>query len=172
MKREHDEELCKKYPKIFKDRHASMRTTAMCWGFAVGDGWFKIIDNACWLVQQHIDHERSTRARILRKKRNKEPLFDWEVETLLKDATTQTVATQIKEKFGTLRFYYRGGDDYVDGVISMAESMSAVTCEQCGNPGKRNGGGWLTVLCAPCREESSNGFDEIEEYKPMDDSGV
>jgi len=33
MKQELDELLCKKYPKIFKDRYADMQTTAMCWGF-------------------------------------------------------------------------------------------------------------------------------------------
>jgi hypothetical protein len=57
------------------------------------------------------------------------------------------VATQIKEKFGTLRFYYFGGDDYCHGVESMAESMSAVTCEVCGSPGKLRNGGWIRTLC-------------------------
>jgi len=29
----------------------------------------------------------------------------------------------------------------------MAESMSGVTCEECGNPGKSHGNGWITTLC-------------------------
>ncbi len=63
------------------------------------------------------------------------------------DLIPQVTLDQVKEKFGTLRFYYSGGDDYISGLASMAESMSAVTCEECGNPGKTVGGGWLTTLC-------------------------
>jgi len=59
----------------------------------------------------------------------------------------QVTVDQIKEKFGTLRFYYTGGDDYIDGLVSMAEAMSSVTCESCGNPGKSTGGGWIRTLC-------------------------
>jgi hypothetical protein len=32
-------------------------------------------------------------------------------------------------------------------MVRMAEGMSGVTCEECGNPGKTVGGGWLTTLC-------------------------
>ena len=38
MKKELDEALVAKYPKIFKYRHAPMTHTAMCWGFDCGDG--------------------------------------------------------------------------------------------------------------------------------------
>jgi hypothetical protein len=54
---------------------------------------------------------------------------------------------QVKEKFGTLRFYYTGGDDEISGMVRMAESMSGVTCEECGNPGTTGGQGWLVTLC-------------------------
>ena len=59
----------------------------------------------------------------------------------------QVTLDQVKEKFGTLRFYYTGGDDAIDGMVAMAEAMSGVTCEECGSPGKRVGGGWITTLC-------------------------
>jgi hypothetical protein len=62
-------------------------------------------------------------------------------------ACQQVVVSQVKEKFGTLRFYYHGGDKVVDGMVRMAESMSAVTCEECGNSGERRGGGWIITLC-------------------------
>ena len=35
MREELDKLLCEKYPLLFKDRNADMRTTAMCWGFAM-----------------------------------------------------------------------------------------------------------------------------------------
>lgn len=56
-------------------------------------------------------------------------------------------AVQVKEKFGTLRFYTDISDEYIDGVIQMAEYMSAVTCETCGNLGKLRGVGWLYTAC-------------------------
>jgi hypothetical protein len=59
----------------------------------------------------------------------------------------QVVAVQVKEKFGTLRFYYSGGDEFVAGLVAMAESMSGVTCERCGTPGRLHGRGWIKTLC-------------------------
>jgi len=55
MKKELDEYLCNKYPKIFAQRHLGMHETCMCWGFTCGDGWFNIIDNLCDVIQHHID---------------------------------------------------------------------------------------------------------------------
>jgi hypothetical protein len=59
----------------------------------------------------------------------------------------QVTLDQVKEKFGTLRFYYTGGDDEISGMVRMAESMSGVTCEECGSPGETKGNGWLVTLC-------------------------
>jgi hypothetical protein len=59
----------------------------------------------------------------------------------------QVVAVQIKEKFGSLRFYYDGGNQFCRGVISLAEEMSACICEVCGDFGKMRKGGWIRTLC-------------------------
>lgn len=130
MRKELDEELCRKYPQIFRDRHADMRTTAMCWGFDCGDGWYNIIDAVCAMIQ---NHERNNKLNNV--------------------VMPPVVATQVKEKYGTLRFYYTGGDDYIDGVVSMAEYMSGVTCENCGSPGKIYEGAWVRTLCGEHAEE-------------------
>jgi len=57
---------------------------------------------------------------------------------------------QIKEKFGTLRFYYSGGDDTITGMVHLAESLSGKTCEITGSPGslhkKGKGYGWYKTL--------------------------
>jgi uncharacterized Zn finger protein (UPF0148 family) len=34
----------------------------------------------------------------------------------------------------------------------MAVSMSAITCEECGNPGRSRDGGWIRTLCDNCQE--------------------
>jgi hypothetical protein len=59
----------------------------------------------------------------------------------------QVTLDQVKEKFGTLRFYYTGGDDYISGLVSMAEAMTEVTCEECGKPGTQTKGGWIKTAC-------------------------
>jgi hypothetical protein len=183
-----DEKLVKKYPKIFRDRYAPMNRTAMCWGFAHGDGWYNIIDAVCRNIQGHINHNRQERARVLRYNRLLKraakgdvlPLqlyFTYNpdstepsryaierVEKILSEpepqyktvpsACSQVVAVQVKEKYGTLRFYYDGGDDFIYGIVQMAESMSEVTCEACGNPGKLRNGGWIQTLCDVHAEEA------------------
>jgi hypothetical protein len=78
----------------------------------------------------------------------------------------QVTLDQVKEKFGTLRFYYTGGDEYISGMVAMAESMSGVICESCGNPGERRGGGWVHTYCTPCEEaREAKRAKEMEEWE-------
>jgi hypothetical protein len=136
MREELDRQLVEKYSKIFANRYADMRTTAMCWGFEHGDGWYPIIDSLCGNIQNHID---------------------W--QTKQGKTVPQVVATQVKEKFGTLRFYYDGGDDVIDGMVRMAESWSAVACEECGTPGTQNSRGWIKTLCETHRREREDQYE-------------
>ena len=138
MRQELDHELCEKYPKIFRDRHAPMTQTAMCWGFDCGDGWYNIINTLCSQIQGYVDWKNSQREKLL--ERNPHNIE-------IPDEVPQVVAVQVKEKFGTLRFYADGGDDRTDGMISMAEAMSAVTCETCGSPGEIRGRSWFYTAC-------------------------
>ena len=126
-----DELLCQRYPKMMVNREKSMMETCMCWGFECGDGWFNILDQLMGNIQHHIDW----------KNKNGEVVH-------------QVTLNQVKEKFGTLRFYYTGGDNYIDGMVTMAESMSGVTCEECGLPGTQTQGGWIKTACAAHRGES------------------
>jgi hypothetical protein len=148
MKDELDRKLCERYPKIFADRHGDMKTTAMCWGFECGDGWFNIIDKLCWNIQDYIDCSNEQRERLL----NHNPY-----NVSVHEEIPQVVATQVKEKFGTLRFYYSGGNDYITGMFRMAESMSSVICEVCGSSGKSRGHSWYYTAC----DEHTNKVDLI-----------
>ena len=98
------------------------------------DGWYEILSRLCYIVNNHLDY----------KKRLNEPLesFCW---------------SQIKEKFGGLRAYCYGADEYIRGAIEMAESISYITCEVTGEKGKirykkndENGQSipaWVRTLC-------------------------
>ena len=65
MRDELDKMLCERYPKMFVNRYADMKETAMCWGFDIGDGWFNIIDHLCNNIQSHIDWRNSQRELLL-----------------------------------------------------------------------------------------------------------
>ena len=132
MKQELDQKLCEKYPKIFANRYADETTTAMCWGFECRDGWYQLIDTLCDTIQSYIDRN---------KKYNN---ID----------TPQVTAIQVKEKFGTLRFYYDGGDDVIRGMVWLAENLSAEICENCGNPGELVKSSWVQTLCNTCRNKN------------------
>jgi len=193
MKRELDEYLCKVYPKMMVNRNKSMQETCMCWGFECGDGWFQILNQLMGNIQHHIDWKERQREVSIKFNRIAEQLkagdstlFDEEYKdmidqeykekrrqelidrypTAIPEPITQVTLDQVKEKFGTLRFYYSGGDDYIRGMVSMAESMSGVTCEECGKPGTQTPGGWIKTVC---KEHGGVDYDtpedELEETK-------
>jgi hypothetical protein len=157
MKRELDEALCAKYPLIFKDRNADMRTTAMCWGLECGDGWYNIIDVLCGLLTSEYRQAQSRYDFI--KDKVDQPQWEGskkiitqeqidEAKAKLDEETLKVpVAVQVKEKFGGLRFYVQAATKEHYNYISFAESMSYRTCESCGAEGKTYTDGWHTTLC-------------------------
>lgn len=62
---------------------------------------------------------------------------------------------QIKEKYGTLRFYPRGCTDEQWDIISKYEELSYNTCEICGDTetAKVRGEHWFSCMCDACWEE-------------------
>ena len=152
-----------------------MSQTCMCWGFAHGDGWFNIINALCSNIEHHVKWKREQRAKALLFNRKlkraiaaNDPTVlynpkwadkEWHINECVEKFRThafeevperveRVVVEQVKEKFGTLRFYYRGGDEQVFGMVRMAESMSACTCEVCGSPAQTGQhGGWVGTLC-------------------------
>jgi hypothetical protein len=61
---------------------------------------------------------------------------------------------QVKEKYAGLRFYIGSATEEIHDIISEYERKSLKTCEQCGEPGKVVGTGWLLTLCEECDKES------------------
>lgn len=126
----------------------------MFWGIETGDGWYDIIDALC----EALESVYTTGVGV----------GDEFVEI-----KPQVIADQIKEKYGTLRFYYHIEFDeairqlgetnpvvkqrtseyrwYIDGIVHMAEVLSARTCEDTGQHGELHvsGGsrlGWYRTL--------------------------
>jgi len=80
--------------------------------------------------------------------------------------------TQIKEKFGGLRFYYFGPpitENWTDEKdiefadrVSKAEADSFKTCEACGAPGEVRPGGWISTLCDEHAKKEDNETTDVQ----------
>lgn len=158
MSPEKEEKLFKDFPKIFPNgRNVDPRANLMCFGFECGDGWFDVIYDMCEHIQNHVDRYR------IFKGGKREDAGAW--------VPAQIVAIQVKEKYGTLRFYcsgealVRANDDplkdneealqwldngIVTGIIAHATFLSGKTCEECGAKGHVRGYGWVRCLCSDC----------------------
>ena len=130
MKKELQDKLFEKYPKIFVQKDLGPKESLMCFGLSCGDGWFWLLDNLCRHLQFHTD-------------RNKRP---------------QVEAVQVKEKFGGLCFYTRNRDDYFAGCIRFAEHLSLSICESCGTTENvTQTEGWIRTICQKCLAKDENG---------------
>lgn len=172
MTPELDKYLVRKFPEIFKHRHASPAQSCMAWGLAVGDGWFNLIHALCSQVQSTIDRVVEENKRIQQKAKELAHTDNSIVEALL--ATQKQVpifvAEQVKEKFGTLRFYYYGSHEF-DALVEMAEELSATTCEECGAFGSIRDGGWLRTLCDEHAKDRPRSLVESNIIKAVSSSG-
>lgn len=76
-------------------------------------------------------------------------LILWNLSKQIAEKFPNVQAVQVKEKYGTLRFYINGYPEGIDDLINPAEKLSATTCEECGQPGKScDTRGWYRTLCA------------------------
>jgi hypothetical protein len=154
MNQELQEKLYNKYPKIFVDKDKSMQESCMCWGIETPDDWYNIIDTLChaltytYTTYLNIDKEDAEHLGIKPTRYRDEDNYIYSVEC------PQVIAEQVKEKYGTLRFYYRleySADTkylletekyphltklntafhyYVDGVIHYAEVLTELKLEE------------------------------------------
>lgn len=67
----------RKYPRLYRQRTMPMRVTCLCWGIDCQAGWFHLLDDLSFKLTRIGE------------------MYDIWVE-----------ATQVKEKYGTLRFYH------------------------------------------------------------------
>jgi hypothetical protein len=117
----------------------------MAFGFECGDGWFQLIWDLCEKIEEEL--------------KNIEIAPKEETKRLLRGQSLFNVV-QVKEKFGTLRFYAHGGNDKIDELIRKAENKSAITCEKCGKEAKPvQKDGWYATLCTSCSKD--DGFKPV-----------
>lgn len=126
MNEEKTKNLADEFPELFVDLYGDKRETCMAWGITCGDGWFDLIYYLCANIQNYITSNHMPQPKIL----------------------------QIKEKFGKLRFYISESDDYIRGMKWMAETISGMTCEICGEKGTLH---LMAVRCKKHRKKENYG---------------
>lgn len=103
--------------------------------FECHDGWFDLLlDASIQLERQILSYPESIRQDI--------------------------VASQVKEKYGTLRFYISYYTEELDEIVDAVERQSATVCETCGMPGKIRGSSWLYCACDEHTAESDKKIDQ------------
>lgn len=121
-------ELENKLKKKFPSLYKNLykENTCMQWGIECDDGWYDLIYN-----------------------------LSSELDGWCKQNELQVNAAQIKEKFGTLRFYFNSANVFTDdqykeisSIVDKYEKLSGTVCELTGNVGElKVKGYWYKTLC-------------------------
>ena len=156
MNDENTQKLFQNFPRLYRVEAQDKPDTFMHWGFECGDGWFRLIYDLSSAIE-----------REARKKGIDPASHDW------------PRVRQVKEKFGTLRYYIStpGPDaddinnliaehrnsvisfrpvasiDAIRNLVEVAEAQSEHICESCGLAGTLRTEGWWKVSCDPCHEK-------------------
>lgn len=123
--------IVRRFPALYRyPGWDNLQVTLIRFGFACDNGWARIL----WDLSRSLDRIRREHGGDLR-------------------------ASQVKETYATLRFYYDAWGfpqdvyDRLDALIDAAEARSAETCEHCGRPGglcQNAAGTWFRTLCPRC----------------------
>ena len=165
MRQELSLELVKRYPELFVDTPFV--------NISCGDGWFNIIDMIC--LELYSDYKSAKSIYETCIENNGGKLYPW-IEAspivtvdMVKESYLEMhkrflnlpKIVQIKEKFGSLRFYASGISETMSQKISFAELMSTKICEVCGSSAPNDvmcySVGFRKTLCRKCQLDISTG---------------
>lgn len=136
MRKELEEKLKEAHPNILKDMWGDPKKTCMAWGIECADGWYDLLES----MLTKIDLASEAFASI--------------------GKLVKVEASQVKEKFGTLSFYYdissssEIASSIINDIVFRAERASASVCEVTGKHGELClKGGWYKTLCREKAQE-------------------
>ncbi len=134
------EELAKNWPDLFQKAKAE--------AVEAGHGWFDLLNNLCAMLCKDV-------TRLQKRKQHQDMEPDRYGPEAIKECQIQLanaikdlpVILQIKEKFGSLRFYAINTTLTQENYIEFAENMSSCICEECGKPGVIRQNYIIRTLC-------------------------
>lgn len=132
MSPDKEKELIDIYPDLFSG--LDERSCMHLFGFECHDGWFELLKKLIHQIKE-----------ICESAQFKDSL-------VINDVPMGVKVEQVKEKFGTLRFYTNFHNECVEKLIDEACAASEVTCEKCGEAGTLGAKGyWISVRCPACK---------------------
>jgi hypothetical protein len=170
MKRELQDQLFAEFPLLYGDHTKPMTQTAMCWGIDTGDGLYQLIYDLSYklekLIQEYIDKYSPLKCCMCMDypadhieggcnaiHSSKYLCSGKEIQCPCKGyEASYPRASQVKEKFATLRFYMTSATEEMDVLIDEAETASAHICEICGDENAECycDCSWLMTRCEKC----------------------
>lgn len=159
MKRSY-QDLVESYPLLFTKEEGEAHLPISLFGFECDIGWYNIIRACFEEICSNYEHQLSLYS-SWKKFSPCERYSQEQLDLLVEEYKQKTeeekeklpIILQIKEKYGTLRIYSSYEDERVRAIFSMAERMSQVTCEICGNAGTTYRIGWHRTLCSEHAKE-------------------
>lgn len=132
--------LYERWPELYRGRSEPITQNLMAFGFECEAGWYDLLDALSGVLTEHADACGRGSPKV----------------------------TQVKEKYGTLRYYVWATDEFDDGSIAMAEELSGRICEVSGAPGRlHRRGGWYRTLSPQVALESGYPPIEVDKTEPM-----
>lgn len=142
------------FEKYLKETYPEMYDDVYC-GVYIEEGWYHLIDTLSEIIYNHVKSSNDARQYYIEKQYEKIP-----------DEIEYPKVAQIKEKYGMLRFYADNTNEYMTGVIDMAEKMSCHICEVCGAKGELRTTGWWKTLCDRHYNDSFERPEHVD-YHPV-----
>jgi hypothetical protein len=129
MNKENTQRIIAACPSLFQTmkeeqenfKHGKM-FNPIAFGFECGDGWADLLVELCERIQTRLNE-------------------------MPREVANRIVAVQVKEKYGSLRFYISHLDNSIENLIEEAMRKSTETCEVCGKPGSIRGESWYFAAC-------------------------
>jgi hypothetical protein len=105
---------------VLRERYPKLFSSEHLREIACYPGWLNLLDGLCHELQPYL---------------------------VANPGVPQVVVRQVKEKFGGLRFYITGGDEFCRVAVLAAQEASLTVCEVCGQLGVLVGERCVSVRC-------------------------
>ena len=148
--KEKNKELCEKYPFLIPSNRWSGKRITDCCGLDGEEGYWP------GEPEEHPEYDWSytelDEMPFGWKKAFGEQICEEIMQELVEhDCVDQYRILDIKEKYGSLRWYDSGGTEKIyNEIIPKYEALSEKTCIRCGAPATKISTGWISPWCDTC----------------------
>lgn len=143
---EKNQDLCKKYPFLIpRNRFSGEVVEDYDYSYteldAMPDGWRKAFgEKMCEEIQYELEKIK------------------------LEHGEFNYCILQIKEKYGSLRWYTNYSTEAIDKIVRKYEKLSERICINCGAAATKISLGWISPYCDECAGKVSRNYKDIEAY--------